>query len=265
MPSGRSCGTLTDSAVTARGRYKRAATALGSRLTMQPGEIYREAWALYKRFWKHFIPIALAIFLIVAVASLLLVLGLGWVGAIFAGLLSLVGTFWLQGAIAEAVADVRDGRADLSIGETINRVSPHVARLGAAGLLAVLGVAAGLILLIVPGLVLLTWWILIAPVIVLERRGIFESFGRSRELVRGNGWNVFGTIVLGILISIGASIVVSILLVWLPDWLQSFLGSLVSNGVIAPFVAAAWTLMYFRLRGEPAAEVAPEPSPATPM
>jgi hypothetical protein len=228
---------------------------------MQPGEIYREAWALYKRFWQHLVPIALVIFLIVAVASLLLIVTLGWIGAIFAGLLSLVGTFWLQGAIAEAVADVRDGRADLSIGETINRVSPHVARLGAAGILAVLGVVLGLILLIIPGLVLLTWWILIAPVIVLERRGVFEAFGRSRELVRGHGWNVFGAIVIGIVISIIARIVVALLLIWLPSGLQDFLGSLISNTVIAPFIAAAWTIMYFRLRGEPGTD----PALATPL
>jgi hypothetical protein len=228
---------------------------------MQPGEIYREAWALYKRFWQHLVPIALVIFLIVAVASLLLIVSLGWIGAIFAALLSLVGTFWLQGAIAEAVADVRDGRADLSIGETINRVSPHVVRLGAAGILAVLGVVLGLILLIIPGLVLLTWWILIAPVIVLERRGVFEAFGRSRELVRGHGWNVFGAIVIGIVISIIARIVVALLLIWLPTGLQDFLGSLISNTVIAPFIAAAWTIMYFRLRGEPGTE----PALATPL
>ena len=228
---------------------------------MQPGEIYREAWALYKRFWQHLVPIALVIFLIVAVASLLLIVSLGWIGAIFAALLSLVGTFWLQGAIAEAVADVRDGRADLSIGETINRVSPHVARLGAAGILAVLGVVLGLALLIVPGLVLLTWWILIAPVIVLERRGVFEAFGRSRELVRGHGWNVFGAIVIGIVISIIARIVVALLLIWLPNGLQDFLGSLISNTVIAPFIAAAWTIMYFRLRGEPGTD----PALATPL
>jgi hypothetical protein len=231
---------------------------------MQPGEIYREAWDLYKRFWKHFIPIALVIFLIVAVASLLLVLLLGWVGAVFAALFSLVGTFWLQGAIAEAVADVRDGRADLSIGETINRVGPHVARLGAAGLLAALGVVLGLILLIVPGLILLTWWILISPVIVLERRGVFEAFGRSRELVRGHGWNVFGAIVIGIVISIVASIVVSLLLIWLPNSAQDFLSSLISNTVIAPFIAAAWTTMYFKLRGEPAGDLQPQPDPTAP-
>ncbi|HEY3190605.1 MAG TPA: hypothetical protein VGJ70_24150 [Solirubrobacteraceae bacterium] len=101
--------------------------------------------------------------------------------------------------------------------------------------------------------------------IVLERRGVFESFGRSRELVRGHGWSVFGTIILGILINIVASIVVSIALSWLPDWLQSFLGSLASNGVVAPFIAAAWTLMYFRLRGDAATEAAVEPTPAMPL
>ena len=231
---------------------------------MQPGDIYREAWDLYKRFWRQFVPIALVIFLIVSVASLLLVLALGWVGAIFAGLLNLAGVFWLQGAIAEAVADVRDGRADLSIGETINRVSPRVGRLGVAGILAVLGVVAGLLLLIVPGLVLLTWWILIAPVIVLERRGVIEAFGRSRELVRGHGWNVFGTIVIGVLINIAAGIVVTLVLIWLPGDLRDFLSTLISNTIIAPFIAAAWTLMYFRLRGD-AAEPQPGPEPATPL
>ena len=44
------------------------------------------------------------------------------------------------------------------------------------------------------GLVLLTWWILIIPVIVLEGTRAGEAFSRSRELVRGHGWSVFGVI-----------------------------------------------------------------------
>ena len=217
---------------------------------MSAGEVFGEAWGLYKRFWKHFIPIALLVYLIIAVATLLLTFALGLVGALFAALLGIVGIFWLQGAIAEAVADVRDGRADLSIGETLNKVGPRVATLAAAGLLAGLGVGVGLLLLIVPGLVLLTWWAVIVPAVVLERAGVMESFGRSRALVRGHGWTVFRVIVLSILIVIGAGLVLSILIAFLDDEIGRFLQSLVSNTLVSPFIAAAWTVMYFRLRDE---------------
>ena len=230
---------------------------------MKPGAVFGEAWGLYKRFWQHFIPLALIVYVIIAIASLLLVYGLGIIGALLAGILSLVGLFWLQGAIAEAVSDVRDGRVDLSIGETLNRVGPRVGTLVAAGLLAALGIAVGLILLIVPGLVLLTWWCLIVPSVVLERRGVLESFGRSRELVRGNGWSVFAVIALSVLIGIAVNIAVALVLVFLPDELGTFIADVVSNTVVGPFIAAAWTVMYFQLRGEPAPLEA-EPVPAVP-
>ncbi len=223
---------------------------------MQPGSVFSQAFDLYKRFWQHFVPIALIVFVIIAVASLVLGATLGTLGLMFAAILSLVGIFWLQGAIAEAVSDVRDGRADLSIGETLNKVGPRVGALVAAGLLAALGVMIGLVLLIVPGLVLLTWWSVLIPAIVLERVGVFEAFGRSRELVRGNGWNVFGVIVLSLLIVLGANLAVSLALAWLPDGIRSFFQSLVGNTIITPFIAAAWTIMYFQLRGERAAEPA---------
>ncbi len=232
---------------------------------MQPSSVFAEAWGLYKRFWQHFIPIALLVFLILAVASLLLVLGLGVFGALLAAVLNLVGIFWLQGAIAEAVNDVRDGRVDLSISETLNKVGPRVGTLAAAGLLAALGISVGLVLLIVPGLVLLTWWSVIVPVIVLERAGVIQSFGRSRELVRGNGWNVFVVILLSVLIVFAAALIVSIAFVFLPDALRSFLQQVISNTIITPFVGAAWTVMYFKLRGEATAPAQPEPTPVTPV
>ncbi len=103
----------------------------------------------------------------------------------------------------EAVRDVRDGKQDLTIGEMFQRVQPRLPALIVAGILAGLGIALGLVLLIVPGLFLLTIWSLIVPTIVLEGKSAGESFGRSRELVKGNGWSVFGVIV----ITIGAVIV----------------------------------------------------------
>ena len=67
-------------------------------------------------------------------------------------------------------------------------------------------------LLIIPGLFLLTIWIAVIPAIVLEGRGIGESFGRSHDLVRGNGWNVFGVIILTILLLIAVGLVVGLVL-----------------------------------------------------
>jgi hypothetical protein len=233
---------------------------------LQSGAIIGEAWRLYREHWRHFLPIALVVYLILGIVTLLLALVLGVFGALAGGLLGIIGAFWLQGALTEAVADVRDGRADLSIGDTFRRVRPRLWSIVGAGILAGLGIVFGLILLIVPGLILLTWWSLIVPTIVLEGKPAMESFGRSRELVRGNGWNVFGVIVLTILIVIAISIVASILLFWIPgDELQSFVQSVVQNTLAYPFMALALTLMYFAL-ARPAAEptAAPMTGPATP-
>ena len=177
------------------------------------------------------------------------------VGAI----LYFVALFWVQGALVKAVDDVRDGRADLSLSETFQRVRPQLGSIIVAGILAGLGIALGLILLIVPGLILLTWWILIIPVIVLEQRRAGESFSRSRELVRGYGWSVFGVIVLTILLIIAFYIVLSLILIPAADWLRSFIQSVVGGAVTTPFIVTAWTLLYYRLK---AAKEPPLPAPA---
>src|SRR5581483_4165346 len=158
---------------------------------MTVGGILGESWRLYTRFFRRFFVVALIVYLIVNLLDALIGTAVGH-GAGIAVLLalitmvvSLVGTFWLQGALVFAVDDVRDGRIDTTVGQLFERVRPFLGTLILAGVLAGLGIAVGLILLIVPGLILLTWWCLIVPVIVLEGKRVGESFSRSRELVRG--------------------------------------------------------------------------------
>ena len=228
---------------------------------MNPTEgVLSEAWAMYKAHWRHLLAIALVVYVAVGLVSLVLSLLLDyWAAGILAALVSLIATFWLQGALVKAVDDVRDGRPDLSLGETFAGVRPQLVAIIVAGVLAALGVILGLILLIVPGLYLLTRWILIIPIIVLEGRTAGESFGRSWELVRGFAWNVFGVIVLTILILIGFRIALDIVLFPLSNEIQSFLTELIAGTLATPFAALAWTLLYFRLRDakEPAAVPAP--------
>ena len=228
---------------------------------MSPTEgVLGEAWRVYKEHWQHLLTIALAVYAAVAVISLLLALVFeGWAAGVLIALVSLVATFWLQGALVKAVEDVRDGRPDMSFSETLGRVRPQLPAILVAGVIAGLGILIGLILLVVPGLVLLTWWILVIPVVVLENRRAGESFGRSRELVRGHGWNVFGVIVLTILILVGFRIALDLVLFPLSNELQSFVTELIVGTVATPFAVVAWTLVYFRLRR---AKEAPEPAAA---
>jgi hypothetical protein len=217
-----------------------------------------EAWNLYKAYWRHLLPISFVVYLGIAIVSALLTVALGWFGALVAALISLIGLFWVQGALVTAAEDIRDGRADLSFEETFQRVRPQLVAIVVAGLLAGLGVFFGLLLLIVPRLILMTWWVLIIPVVVLERMPAGAAFSRSRELVRGYGWKVFGVIVLTILLLLAFEIVLAIVLFPLADWLQSFVSNVVSGALTTPFIALMWTLLYFRLlQAKPATATAP--------
>jgi uncharacterized membrane protein len=158
----------------------------------------------------------------------------------------------------EAVRDVRDGRADLSVGELYERTRARLGALVVGGVLAGLGILLGLILLIIPGLYLLTRWSMIVPVIVLENRSASEAFGRSWELVRGNAWRMFGLIVITLLAAGIATAILEALFAPLPEFFSIWLGGVIANSIVVPFVATAWTVAYYRLRGEePVAHPAP--------
>jgi hypothetical protein len=224
--------------------------------------VFGEAWQLYKGHWRHLFSIAIVVFAVIALAGLLLIALLGWVGAVIAWVIGLVGTFWVQGALIQGVSDVRDGRADLSVSETFSRVSPKLGTIIVTGILLGIAIGIGLVLLIVPGLLLMALWIAVIPAIVLEDRGIGESFGRSSDLVRGTFWNVFLVVVLTILIWIGVGIVLSIAVSPFADWLGSFIYQLVGGTVVVPFVVTVWTLVYYRLRAREEEAAAPAPTPA---
>lgn len=52
-------------------------------------------------------------------------------------------------------------------------------------------VGAGLFLLIAPGVVLWVMFRVAVPALVIQRTGVLESFGRSRELTSGSRWRLF--------------------------------------------------------------------------
>ena len=218
---------------------------------MSAGDVVREAWDLYKAHWRHLLVITVVVFLLLSLFTVLLVVLLGRLGLLASALVSLAGVFWLQGALVVAVEDIRDGRADLSIGETLSRVRPRLNTLSVAGILAALAILAGLVVCVVPGLVLATWWMLIVPVIMLEHTGVVRAFGRSRELVRGDAWAAFRVVALTFLVVLLVGVVVGVALSPLSNEIESYVRDVVRNTLTAPFVALAFTLAYYRLHALP--------------
>jgi hypothetical protein len=218
------------------------------------GGVLGEAWQLYTRFFSRFFVVAAIVFGLVNLINAILgsvigsSAGVAFLVAIISMVVSLVGTFWLQGTLVYAVDDVRDGRIDSSIGELFERVRPYLGTLIVAGLLAGIGIAVGLVLIIVPGLVLLTWWCLIVPVIVLEGKQVGEAFTRSRELVRGHGWTVFGIVVISAIASAIASGIIQAIFSFLGLFLRYWIGGTIASAIVGPFIAVALTITYFELR-----------------
>ena len=113
-------------------------------------------------------------------------------------------------------------------------------------------------LIIVPGLILLTIWAVIAPSIVVEDHGVFEAFGRSRELVRGNGWQVFGAIVLAFLIVFAVGLVAGLIGAAIGDVGRVILQA-AANVATAPVAALVASILFFDLGGGSQTATVPAP------
>jgi hypothetical protein len=211
-----------------------------------------EAWRMYKTFAKHLLAIAFVIYLIAAIITALLALAGGTIGILLGSLVSIVAAFVLQATLVKAVQDIRDGHADLSIGQTVSEAMPFIGSVAVASILAGIAITIGLILLIAPGLFLITIWAVIVPVIIIERSGALAAFGRSRQLVRGHGWHVFGTLVLVYIIMLVVNIVLGVIFSVLPHVWGAGLSSVISGTLISPFLALVVTLVYYRLVGSAA-------------
>ena len=96
-------------------------------------------------------------------------------------------------------------------------------------------------------------WSFATHAVVIENRDVFGAFGRSRELVRGNWWRVFGIGLVFLLIVI--SIIAIVTLVSIIIGLLFNLGPLaysILSGVVGalliPVYYIASTLLYIDLR-----------------
>lgn len=121
----------------------------------------------------------------------------------------------------------------------------------AAVLLAALGIALGLLLLILPGVYLAVRWYFVPQAVVVEGARGPGALARSSSLVDGFWWRTFGLIVLAnVAIAIPGFLLLTPFTaiaestdraVW------SMVGSAVTTSITTPFVALYSTLLYYDL------------------
>jgi len=230
------------------------------------GAVIRRVFDIYVDQASVLMPAAAVVFVITGIVSALLVAASSAL-AVVALLISLVASTLFTGMVVELVADVQDGRRDASVGQLLRAVTPVLGQLILVGIVAGIGIVIGFILVVIPGLILLTIWAVFAPVIVLERPPGLKALGRSRELVRGNGWQVFGVIfALFILVVVLSGVIEAA-----ADSASTGVGIVVRVivGVLtAPISALAASVLYFELRGRsttpPAGPGQPDAVPGSP-
>ena len=117
----------------------------------------------------------------------------------------------------------------------------------AAVLLAGLGVALGL-LLIVPGIYLAIRWFFAPQAVVIDGKRGPGALQRSGELVQGSWWRTFGIVLLSQLPAVLIGVPFASLAAGSDRQLFALIGEIVTQTVVAPFVALLATLLYYDLR-----------------
>jgi hypothetical protein len=166
--------------------------------------------------------------------------------ALIAGAIGIIISAVLQAAILRAGAlaalgDPIDVEASYRYG--LKRVGSVIG----ASILIAIAVAVGFVLLIVPGVILLTMFAVAIPALVVEGKGATDAMSRSWQLVKGHFWHVLGVIVVaflivaivsGIITAIGGSS-------WFLRWIFGSIGQIITS----PFSALVSIMLYLDLRG----------------
>ncbi|MBI1682706.1 glycerophosphoryl diester phosphodiesterase membrane domain-containing protein [Caulobacter hibisci] len=125
------------------------------------------------------------------------------IGAIISGL----GSFALQGVVVRAAVGTLNG-APVAPREAASSGLRFLLPLIGLAIIATLGIWLGMLLLVVPGIILSVMWTVAAPTLVVEKKGVFASLGRSRDLTRGSRWPIFGLFVVYFIASIILSLII---------------------------------------------------------
>jgi hypothetical protein len=225
------------------------------------GQLVEDSWRLFRSNFGLFLTIAL----VVVVPADLIVLGVGlgelWsdyqdnadIGrsALRGGLQLLVVQPLVTAACIAAVMALGDGEqpsARWSVARGFERWGAVLAAVILGGLLTLLGFIA----FVIPGIWLAVSLYFASQAVVAEGRSPVDALRRSRDLVKGQWWRVFG---IGLFFSVVIGVISGVVTAGADAIAQSsdrqvfsLLGSMFADGFAIGYTAVAATLVFFDLR-----------------
>jgi hypothetical protein len=172
--------------------------------------------------------------------DLFLMMGIGIVLAMVLGLLS-------QAVMLHAAFQAMRHRP-VSLGDSLRvglaRVIPILLLAIVMGFL----MGLGLLLLLVPGLILMTMWWVGTPACVVERTGPWTSLKRSAALTKGHRWKVFGLIILLFIVNLIVSQILEVVLLLVGSDILSILARLLWGALYGAYYAISVVMTYHDLR-----------------
>jgi hypothetical protein len=207
---------------------------------LDTARVFERVFAIYRLQAGVLLPAAVIAYLIPAIAA-----SADSIWLLLATLF--IATAYYQAVVVQAVRDIQDGKRDLSIGRLLRSVSPVFAQVLWTALLVGVGVGLGS-LLIIPGLVLFTFWAVSVPVVVCEVRTAPEAISRSTQLVRGQAWRVFSVLIVTVLIlALASEGLARAAHALSATGVAAAIGSLAANAITAPLLALASAVLYLEL------------------
>lgn len=223
------------------------------------GEMFNEAFDLYKRNFLLFVGIGAIVFIPFAFLTALTRESALWNG--LTGLLVLVPSLAATGAVAKAIADRYLGK-DVTIGSAWSFMRGRLLVFLLTSLVAGLILMGGLLLLIIPGIYLAIRYSLLTGVVIVEEKSFRAAFQRCRDLASGNYLRLLVVGVLVGLISGGPGAFLQGLVegmktagpelfsppVWVAvAWVTTVVAGIV-NAVVHPLASLLQMIVYFDLR-----------------
>lgn len=186
------------------------------------GDLFSAAWQLLRRVWKR-------VFVVLAISQIPMALltlqlsgtnfsielgdipstsSLGLIAIIV--IISMIVSFVTMAAATVLVINEDQGQ-NMSLGQSFKTSLPVVLPYFLVSLLAGLATLLGAIFLIIPGIIVGVWFSLVPYVFFAEGLRGTQALARSRQLVSGSWWAIFGRLILVGIVVIAVTMPFSIL------------------------------------------------------